>query len=361
MAYLGPTITASTGTNGQNAPASSDVVGFANGLTTQQVSVNNQLPVVDPILIGAQSTDNPLKVSITGDESGDFAGINLLEQVMSDGTGLAFNTRILNPPKLDLLNAAIPSDAVQLPIVYLGVNVPQVIDTTGYQTVVFQQAAAVAVAVSQSNDGVNWVATLGVITNTSANFTTSTTAATVNAIYAFPVSARFMRFSAAAQTALNVYLRQTPFDSYLLNNGLAQVNISTIGGTANASQAGTLTLGTTASTNGMTLGTLVTPLTVSTTQIKASAGKLYHMSVGNAQTTAVYLKIYNQTSVTLGTTAATLNYLIPGGTTGGTFNLDISDVGLYFSTGIIIAVTGGQALTDSTALTTAAVVNYSYI
>jgi len=199
-------------------------------------------------------------------------------------------------------------------------------------------------------------------------------------VYAFPVGARFMRFSAATQTALMVYLRQTPFISYANLNGLQQnniaqiggatvssttaqlgINIVNIGGTASAGTAGFLAIGSSASSNGQTLGTLVTPLTVATTQIKASAGKLYHMSVGNAQTTAVYLKIYNQTAVTLGTTAATLNYLIPGGTTGGTFNLDISDVGLYFSTGIIIAVTGGQALTDSTALTTAAVVNYSFI
>jgi hypothetical protein len=122
-----------------------------------------------------------------------------------------------------------------------------------------------------------------------------------------------------------------------------------------------LTLGTTATTNGMTLGTLVAPLTVAATVIKATAGKLYSISVGNAQTTAVYLKVYNAASVTLGTTSAIQNYLVPGGTTGGTFNVDINDTGLYFSTGICIAVTGGQGLLDSTALTTAAVVNYSFI
>ena len=82
------------------------------------------------------------------------------------------------------------------------------------------------------------------------------------------------------------------------------------------------------------------------------------MSVGNAQATAVYLKVYNAASVTLGTTSPIQNYLVPA---NGTFNVSINDVGLYFSTGICIAVTGGQALLDSTALTTAAVVNYSFI
>jgi hypothetical protein len=136
------------------------------------------------------------------------------------------------------------------------------------------------------------------------------------------------------------------------------MNIVNIGGTANASQAGTLTLGSTAISNGQTLGTLVAPLTVAATIVKATAGKLYSISVGNAQATAVYLKVYNAASVTLGTTSPIQNYLVPA---NGTFNVSINDVGLYFSTGICIAVTGGQPLLDSTALTTAAVVNYSFI
>ena len=313
--------------------------------------------VVDASLVNGQSTDAPLKVSITGDESGDFAGVNILEQVVTDGTGLALNTRLLNPPKVDVNNATIPSDAPPSATLYLGVNQPQTIDTTGYQTVVFQQTGAVAVTVTQSNDGVNFSATLGTLLNGVNNTFSNLTAGTAQAIYAFPVSARYMRFQAATATSLIVYLRQTPFASFH-QLGLLGMNLVSIGGTANASQAGTLTLGTTSATNGMTLGTLVTPLTVATTTIKAGAGKLYHLTVGNAQASPVYLKIYNATAVTLGTTSATLNYMIPA---SNTFNLDINDVGLYFSTGIMIAVTGGQALTDSTALTTASVVNYSFI
>ena len=214
MAYLGPTITASTGTNGQNAPAASDVVGFNNGGVTQQAGTTNPLPVQDQTLQAAQSTDAPINVSITGDPSGDFAGINLLEQVMSDGTGLAFNTRTLNAPKVDANNAAIPSDAPPSTTLYLGVNVPQTIDTTGYQTVVFQQTAAVAITVTHSNDGVNFQTVLGVPLSAVASTYTSATAATAQAVYAFPVAARYMRFTAATQTSVIIYLRQTPFASY---------------------------------------------------------------------------------------------------------------------------------------------------
>jgi len=308
----------------------------------------------------AQTNESPLFVAIAGDPSGDFVGVNLLEQAMTDGTGLQINVKEQFPPLRDARGAAIPSDAPANIVLFLGVNVPQTIDTTGYQSVVFQQTAAVAVTVTQSNDGVNFTAAFGIINNAINGAFTSTTATTAQAIYTYPVACRYMRFSAATQTSLNVYLRQTSFAGYH-QLGVLGTNIANIGGTANASQAGTLTLGTTAATNGMTLGTLVAPLTVAATVVKASAGKLYSLSVGNAQTTAVYLKLYNATAVTLGTTSPIQNYLVPGGTAGGTFNISINDVGLYFSTGICFAVTGGQALLDSTALTTAAVVNYSFI
>ena len=332
--------------------------GGSGGGTT--ATALDPLPVTDSILQAAQTDDAPLFVAIAGDPSGDFAGVNLLEQAMTDGTGLQVNVKEQFPPLKDVRGAAIPSDAPANIVLFLGVNSPQTIDTTGYQSVAFQQTAAVAVTVTQSNDGVNFTAAFGIINSAINGTFTSATAATAQAIYTYPIACRYMRFSAATQTSINVYLRQTPFASYHQLGALG-TNITNIGGTANASQAGTLTLGTTAATNGMTLGTLVAPLTVAATVVKASAGKLYSMSVGNAQTTAVYLKIYNATSVTLGTTSPIQNFLVPGGTAGDTFNVSINDVGLYFSTGICFAVTGGQPLLDSTALTTAAVVNYSFI
>ena len=88
----------------------------------------------DTNLAQAQSSDNPIFVAITGDPSGDFAGVNLLEQVINDNTGLAFNVRVLNPPKLDVNGATIISDAPQTLEVNLAVNTTSyVIDTAGYR------------------------------------------------------------------------------------------------------------------------------------------------------------------------------------------------------------------------------------
>jgi hypothetical protein len=220
-------------------------VTVANPVTTVAVS-NTNLSVTDSILAAAQSTDNPIKVSITGDETGDFAGVNILEQVVSDGTGIAFNTRTLNAPKVDVNNAQIPSDAPPSATLYLGVNVPQMIDTTGYQSVVFQQTAAVSVTVTQSNDGVNFVAIMGIPTTASGGAYVSSTAATAQAVYAYPISARYMRFQAAAQTSLIVYLRQTPFASYA---GLALPSVVISSGTVTANTQGGTAVGSAPGTN----------------------------------------------------------------------------------------------------------------
>jgi hypothetical protein len=214
MALINPLT--SVATNNATPPSTSSLIGFNNNGAVQQVSPGQgtSLPTQDQTLQGAQSTDNPIKVSITGDESGDFAGVNILEQVVTDGTGLAINTRTLNPPKLDVNNAAVPSDAPPSATLFLGVNSPQTIDTTGYQSVVFQQTGAVAISISHSNDGVNFQAVLGVPLTTAGTAYSAATTATAQLISAFPVAARYMRFSAAAQTSAIVYLRQTPFSSY---------------------------------------------------------------------------------------------------------------------------------------------------
>jgi hypothetical protein len=239
------TVTVSNPVNTVTVANPVSTVTVANPVTTVAVS-NTNLSVTDSILAAAQSTDNPIKVSITGDETGDFAGVNILEQVVSDGTGIAFNTRTLNAPKVDVNNAQIPSDAPPSATLYLGLNTPQMIDTTGYQSVVFQQTAAVSVTVTQSNDGVNFVAIMGIPTSASGGAYVSSTAATAQAVYAYPISARYMRFQSAAQTSLIVYLRQIPFASYA---GLALPSVAISSGTVTANTQGGTAVGSAPATN----------------------------------------------------------------------------------------------------------------
>ena len=307
MALVNPTT--STGTNGQLAPTTSNLTGFNNGGVVQQVSPGQgtALPTQDQTLQAAQSTDNPIKVSITGDETGDFAGVNILEQVVSDGTGLAINTRTLNPPKLDANNAAIPSDAPPSTILYLGVNVPQTIDTTGYQTVVFQQQVAAAITVTHSNDGVNFQTVLGIPLSASASSYASATAATANLVSAFPVAARYMRFSSVTATSLVIYLRQTPFASYA---GYANPAVTV---------AGTVAVGTAASANPVPLGgadynTITRRIQTDTNGNTQVVGQLpsgyqvgaYNVTYGN----------YTQSINPITATLSSVNPVMVGGTDG---------------------------------------------
>ena len=306
--------------------------------------------------------NNVQPVNNYGASGGDFDGVSILDIVVRGD--LALSTQVINQPTRDINNNLILSDSPQvIKLVASTAGQAFTIDTLGYNSIEFTTQAFIGTVLA-SNDNITYSA-IGGISNAGAWVTTL---AAANTSYIFPCQSRYIKLTSTTVGAFSYTLRTVPFMGQNLaaigGVAVAQttsqlgVNLVNIGGTANASQAGTLALGTTAATNGMTLGTLVAPLTVAATVVKATAGKLYSLSVGNAQATAVYLKVYNAASVTLGTTSPIQNYLVPA---NGTFNVDINDVGLYFSTGICIAVTGGQALLDSTALTTAAVVNYSFI
>jgi hypothetical protein len=306
--------------------------------------------------------NNVQPVNNQGAPGGDFEGISILDSVTKGE--LALSTQVINQPTVDINNRIMLSDSPSITkVVHSTAGQAFTIDTLGYNTIEFTTQAFIGTVLA-SNDNITYSA-IGGINNAGAWVTTL---AAANTSYTFPCQSRYVKLTCTTVGAFSYTLRTVPFMAQNLAAiggaavavGSAQlgINLVNIGGTANASQAGTLTLGSTAISNGQTLGTLVAPLTVAATIVKATAGRLYSISVGNAQATAVYLKVYNAASVTLGTTSPIQNYLVPA---NGTFNVAINDVGLYFSTGICIAVTGGQPLLDSTALTTAAVVNYSFI
>lgn len=118
-----------------------------------------------------------------------------------------------------------------------------------------------------------------------------------------------------------------------------------------------------AATGGDAYFTLVAPATPAKSVLKASAGSIGMINVVNTNATPVYLKIWDNVtaSVTLGTTAANLNFTVPGNTAGAGITIPLPR-GLSLGTGIIIAVTNGVALTDNTAIPngTSVTVNIGY-
>jgi hypothetical protein len=290
--------------------------------------------------------NNVQPVNNYGASGGDFDGVSILDNVVRGE--LALSTQVINQPKVDINGNLILSDSPSIPkIVHSTIGQAFTIDTLGYNSIEFTTQAFIGTVLA-SNDNITYSA-IGGINNAGAWVTTL---AAANTSYTFPCQSRYVKLTCTTVGAFSYTLRTVPF--------MAQ-NVAAIGGSAVSATTGQLGVNLITSvttTNGQTLGTLVAPLTVAATVVKATAGRLYSISVGNAQASIVYLKLYNAASVTLGTTSPIQNIMIPA---SSSVELPINDYGLYFSTGICFAVTGGQPLLDSTALTTAAVVNYSFI
>lgn len=87
------------------------------------------------------------------------------------------------------------------------------------------------------------------------------------------------------------------------------------------------------------------------TQAKGSAGQLFAVVVTNTNAAARYLKIFNKASasVTMGTTSADFQFVIPGNTAGAGLAINI-DKGMALGTGITYAITAGVSLTDNTSV-----------
>lgn len=87
--------------------------------------------------------------------------------------------------------------------------------------------------------------------------------------------------------------------------------------------------------------------TTNGTVIKASAGTLWSVAVSNINAAVRYLKLYNSTTVTVGTTTPVLTIAIPA---GGMAQLSLGSNGMRFGTGICLGITTGAADADTGAV-----------
>jgi hypothetical protein len=110
-------------------------------------------------------------------------------------------------------------------------------------------------------------------------------------------------------------------------------------------------------TGAATLTNVNCPATPAAQQIKGSAGRLVGMVVTNTALAARWVKVFNalSASVTPGTTSALTEFGIPANSTV-VWN---AEGGAGFSTGITIMVTGGQGLTNNTAVTAGDVTGFT--
>ena len=265
--------------------------------------------------------------------------------------------------------AVLPADGTVFQGSRQGASVGPVVqfETTGYSSIALQLAGTFTgtITFQVSNDGSTWASAQAW---PAAGGTASVSTATAVGQWLIAASGRFFRAQittggtgvvvaiAVLKNGFAFYPPNTPSVTIAANSA---VNIAQVGGTATA--AGGLPILASGATSGASVGTLIAAGTNNLTQIKGTIGRLFLMHVQNQVASVRYLKLFNlpSASVTMGTTSATMNFVIPA---SGTLNLNIPSVGLNMGgTGISFALTTGASLTDNTAVTASdLIVNYSW-
>ena len=216
----------------------SQTVPVSGSVAITSLPAGSGLSVTEANLTNAQSNDQPVFTVITGDPSGDFAGVNILEKLVDTMGDLALNARVVNPQKVDAQNALVLSDAPASINLIGPVGSVFLIDTTGYQSINITTQAA-AGTVTASDDLITFSALSGAPRVLGA--LTSSIAATAG--YSFPVVARWMKIVLTTAGSATAYLRATPWVGAYQSS--PSNNVAQLAGTApvTAGVAGTLAVG----------------------------------------------------------------------------------------------------------------------
>ena len=213
------------------------------GGTPAQVDPSGNQMMSEINLGQATSSDGPLFISIAGNVGGDFAGVDILEQLVSDNSGLSINAKIINAEKRDINGATVLSDAPAPIQIQIGVGQYQTIDTTGYQSMSVT-TQSLAASVTTSDDGITWSA----LTGTPKILGAYVTAVAANTGYFFPVIARYIRFTGTTAGTATAYLRSAAWNPNYTTSvptSTASNNVAQFGGTnvVNAGVAGIPSVG----------------------------------------------------------------------------------------------------------------------
>jgi hypothetical protein len=192
-----------------------------------------------------------------------------------------------------------------------------------------------------SNDNSNWSTLAGKLSNDAGgNLVTSTTTPSIYiaslAGYQY-LRARFSAYTSGTATAI----------AYLSRETVALVQPQGGSVTITSGNVGVSNITTSTSSSGTVLYTLNSAATTNAASIKASAANLYGISVMNASATTKYVRLFNlATAPTVGTSIPIMVVAVPA-----TSSKEIEYVpALRFATGLAVAITGGAAVTDATAV-----------
>ena len=228
-----------------------------------------------------------------------------------------------------------------------------IIDCTGLSSVSIQctsMGTTGVVTPAWSNDNATYPAATSTLTTASGSSPATITAA---GIWTTQIYGRYLRLRLTTATTggTTTFVVQGMFNT---NNLPTAGQVMTLASTTITSiSAGTNLLGDVGlqvranATGAPTPTTLNSPATPALQTIKATAGRVMSLNVSNTAATPRYIKIFNTTTVTLGTTAAIYEFMVPA---GGVRDVDWP-IGVAATGAIAVAITGGKGLTDNTAIT----------
>lgn len=210
-----------------------------------------------------------------------------------------------------------------------------------------------------SNDNATWVG--------DTFFTTAgASATTFNAagLWGTNVRARYYRLrlstaTTAGTTTLSVMACQIRMQSFFATqpvSGTVTANIGTGSLAAGTNAIGDVGIQYRANATGAgTVTNINCPATPIGQTIKGSAGRLIALCMTNTNAQPRWLKIFNATAVTPGTTSALTEIALP---TNQPVRIEIAG-GMGFATGIMIMITAAQGLTNNGAVTLADVTGFT--
>lgn len=203
-----------------------------------------------------------------------------------------------------------------------------------------------------SNDNTNWVS-VSALPVAGAAPITSTTAA---GAWIVPARLAYLRVRCSAYSSGTITVT-----AFLRTWSDVPGTVSLAGtSTVAVSGAPSIIATATSTSNGLTTTKVIAAASTNATSIKTNAGRVYLIIASNTAASVRYLKIYNKASApTVGTDVPVLTIALPAGSLQ---KIDLADIGMYFATGISLAMTTGYADADTGALTAGDVIaNIMYI
>ena len=227
-------------------------------------------------------------------------------------------------------------------------------DVTAYQEVLVQVIGTwptgATIQHQVSNDNVNF----GSIVASTANSSSSTLSSTITAVGSYKVILNGfayyrLRVTVAGSTGTYSYAYSLNPRSSVFNTSVSVTSMPTT----------SVNISTTANAGHSTHHTAISAATTNATNVKSSSANIGLIIISNVTSNVAYFKLFNlAVAPTMGTSSPVLNYPIQPNTT---LAIDCGFAGIRLTTGLSYAITGGQALLDTTAVGAGdVVVNISY-